>query len=897
MTLRPTDGVIRNTLPNGLTVLLKEDHANPIVALNVWFGVGSVNENEDMTGLAHFQEHMVFKGTKRLGVGDIPNLVKTAGGNLNAATSYSYTMYYVVLPSKAFALGLDVQADAMMNSTFDADEFKKERLVVIDEARMYDDTPDAYIFYRTMELGYKIHHYRRPIAGYEAVVKKFTRDQLLDFYKHHYRPANATLVVVGDVDPDLAMAEIQRVYGGWHDGRVELIDSPPEPPQTELRLLSLRGSIDHAYMGVGFHVPSILDADYPALEMLTTLLGSGKSSRLYRRVVEEKQLATTASATLLAEKWPGYFMMFASMTDDKWSDACEAIFEELLRFQHEPAGGEELQKARRQIEKSVYSDLETVEGQASNLGYYELLGNYRLAEEHRDAIRRVTPDEIMAVARKYFAPENCSVVSYFPEESAIADPSEDRVTAMISGNMQTVSVSRRSGKVAATVAAPAKAPGRGRAAVGSRATRAKSGSEAKAKMKKLHLQNGLTVLVKRRTTVPMVSMVTAFRGGARLESAGKSGLSMLATRTLIKGTKSFDAEAIANAIEGWGGSIDTIASFDMTGIYVNILSEYLNDALPIYREALREPAFSREVVEKEKTKLLKELAKRHDHPVHAAIDALFAKTWGDHPYAHPFIGDESQLSGLREVDCRKWHERVLTPENMVMVFVGDITEKDAARIAESLAGDLARGPVPQPTRQAPAEPSGPGRHQLTRKELKQAVGLIGFIAPAMMTPEAISLGVLDGIMTGLGGRLFVELRDKRSLGYMAGSAFMALKERSIFYGYSNPGPERIDEALDVILAELDKVTKEPVSDEELARSKGWLSGSRVMKLQRNMAQAIEYGVYEALDIGYDVVDRIPEIIGKVTKDDIRRAAADVFSKKRAVIVKLVPELEETVAAE
>jgi zinc protease len=150
-------GIIKKQLSNGLTVLLKEDHAAPIVAVNVWFGVGSVHETEAMNGLAHFQEHMVFKGTAKYGVGDIARIVKSHGGNLNAGTSYSYTMYYVVLPSENFGTALEVQADAMMNSTFDPEEFTKERLVVIDEARMYDDRPESFTFYRTMELGFDQH--------------------------------------------------------------------------------------------------------------------------------------------------------------------------------------------------------------------------------------------------------------------------------------------------------------------------------------------------------------------------------------------------------------------------------------------------------------------------------------------------------------------------------------------------------------------------------------------------------------------------------------------------------------------------------------------------------------------------------------------------------------------
>ncbi|MCH7548672.1 MAG: insulinase family protein, partial [Candidatus Krumholzibacteriota bacterium] len=274
--------VIKKTLPNGLTVLIKEDHSSPITAVNIWFGVGSVNETEEMNGLAHFQEHMVFKGTEKYGVGEIANIVKSVGGNLNAGTSFSYTMYYIVVPSAEFVTALGVQADAMMHSTFDPDEFIKERGVVMDEARMYDDRPESFTFYRTMELGFEKHTYRRPIAGYEHIVEKITRDQLLEFYRNHYRPGNAVLVVVGDVDPGLALAQIDDVYGGWEPGKVVVHEPPAEPPQKGFRFKAHTGTMDHAYLGAGFHVPNILHEDYPALEMLSELLSSGRSSRLYR---------------------------------------------------------------------------------------------------------------------------------------------------------------------------------------------------------------------------------------------------------------------------------------------------------------------------------------------------------------------------------------------------------------------------------------------------------------------------------------------------------------------------------------------------------------------------------------------------------------------------------------
>jgi zinc protease len=205
-----------------------------------------------------------------------------------------------------------------------------------------------------------------------------------------------------------------------------------------------------------------------------------------------------------------------------------------------------------------------------------------------------------------------------------------------------------------------------------------------------------------------------------------------------------------------------------------------------------------------------------------------------------------------------------------------------------LYGDLAAGESPSSGSEAPRLPVAPGEFTLERADLKQAVALVGFTAPPMMTDESIALEVLNGVLTGLGGRLFVELRDKRSLGYMTGSALSSLRERSIFFGYANPGAEGVDEACRVILNELDEVTRSEVTDEELVRSKEWLIGSQIMQLQRNFSQAIAYGSYEALGFGWDAVDRTPELIQKVSKRDVREAASGVFHRDRAVLVKLLP---------
>ncbi|HET6462683.1 MAG TPA: pitrilysin family protein [Candidatus Krumholzibacteria bacterium] len=272
-----------------------------------------------------------------------------------------------------------------------------------------------------------------------------------------------------------------------------------------------------------------------------------------------------------------------------------------------------------------------------------------------------------------------------------------------------------------------------------------------------------------------------------------------------------------------------------------------------------------------------------------ALDHLFRATFGDHPYAFPFLGDAEQARQLGAADCSAFYQSLLTPDRVVLSIVGDMSMERARVLAERLLGDLPAAKAALPRPDAPAMPVKPGEHLLRRKGIKQAVTFVGFPAPKLLSEEAKALEVLNGVLTGLGGRLFVELRDKRSLGYMTGSSFNPLFQRGIFFGYANPGAEGVEEAVRVILHELELVTREPVSDDEIDLSKEWLVGSHVMDLQRNGAQAAEYGIMEALGFGYEIVDKVPGFIQGVTKAQMMAVAKQVFDPARAVIIRMLPE--------
>jgi zinc protease len=572
----------------------------------------------------------------------------------------------------------------------------------------------------------------------------------------------------------------------------------------------------------------------------------------------------------------------ASMPPQKWGEARAAIFDEIERFKHAPVRGEELEKARRQIERAMYRELETMEGQAANLGYYQLLGDYRLADRHREAVSAVSPEQLVDVARRYFHPDNCSLVSYLPE--GVPAPSTEVVE---SGMRKSLSSDGGITETGAGAHEPVNAPAD---TVGERRRAAKEQGVDDRPMSLFRLDNGVRVLLKRRPTVPMVSILTVFPGGSRYEPAGKSGLATLTHRAVIKGTENYGPEEITERIESLGGNIESFGSFDSGGVYMSVLSEHLDGALEVYNDVVRRPRFDGDRVAKEKERALQELAKRHDNPVHLAMDALFRDVFGDHPYAWPFFGERGQAAALAETDCAAWYQSLLVPESLVVTLVGDVDEGTARRVTERLLGDMpAVSAAPSPVFEAGDRPVTPGIHVLRKRNLKQAVTFVGYTAPPMLSDDAVALDVLNGVLSGLGGRLFVELRDKRSLGYMTGSALNSLFDRSIFFGYANPAPDRVDEAVDVIQAELDKVTKEVVTEDEFERSREWLIGSQLMQLQRNGSQANAYGTYEALGFGYGVVDRIPDLIREVTREKIRETAQRVFVAENAAIVKLLPE--------
>jgi zinc protease len=289
--------IVRTRLDNGLTLLCEPMRSAPVVALQAWVNVGSADEAQDLAGVAHLHEHMLFKGTERRGVGEIARTVEAAGGEINAWTSFDQTVYHVVLAASEMATGVDILADALQRSAFDAGELSREIEVVVEEIRRAQDTPSRRVSNALFELAYDRHPYRRPVLGTAETVRGLTRERVVGFYKKHYRPDRTTVVAVGDFDPEELARLVQRSFAGWQAAAAApLVDRAAEPPQTQARARLLVEDVREARLAVAWHVPGLRHEDIAAIDALSMILGHGEGSRLFVEVRRRRELVNDTYA-------------------------------------------------------------------------------------------------------------------------------------------------------------------------------------------------------------------------------------------------------------------------------------------------------------------------------------------------------------------------------------------------------------------------------------------------------------------------------------------------------------------------------------------------------------------------------------------------------------------------
>jgi zinc protease len=842
------------TLDNGMKVVIREDHFAPVVAQQVWVEIGGADEVGPEAGAAHVHEHMLFKGTARRGVGEIAGAVESSGGSINAWTSWDHTVYHLVLASRFAAEGIDILADAMQFSSFDPGELHKELGVVLEEWKRSQDSPSNRVYDMMFETAYSAHPYKRPVIGTEQSIKGLDRDLITSFYKRYYAPSNMTLIVVGDVDSAAMEREIRAKFGSFTDHPVQRVKRPVEPEQNEIRFATSTMDVQEAQLAIGFHIPDANHKDTPALDVLAHILGGGESSRVYRRLVAEESVATSAGTFAYTPPDPGLFLATASYEPVDEAKVLSGLVEETAKIRDFPVTEEELERARTNLESDFVYRSQTVQGQSRELGYAIVVHkdpNY--ADKYIRQLRAITAADVQRVARKYLVPANMTTVSLLPTGSK-----ETLTLAAVQAASQPLASKKPQVEASSknTVAKASKPVG---------------STRADTEPKLVTLPNGVRLIVQEHHAVPMFSVRAAVLGGLLAERPVNNGISNFVAEMLTRGTAKRSREQLAASIESLAGDLGGFAGRSSFGVAGTFLSEYTNQGLNLTLEVLLDPAFPADEVEKTRREILLAIKSRADESAQVAFDLAYKTVYPEHPYGMTTLGETESISRLTGEDLQRYYDAVLDPESLVVTVVGDI---DSDQVIQKLSTALQRVQGDGVPFQEPERAERPERIRRARIDTnrKQSHVVVAFPGVAMKDPDRYALSVLDTVLSRQGGRLFYELRDKAALAYTVSSFSTEGYAPGLLGGYIATDPANETRALAGLLTEFEKIRGEEVRPEELERAQRYLIGNYEIALQTNSAIAENMTFMELYGLGYLEGRKYGTHINAVDSGAVRTAA-------------------------
>ncbi|MCZ6823354.1 MAG: pitrilysin family protein, partial [Deltaproteobacteria bacterium] len=774
-----------------------------------------------------------------------------AGGHINAFTGCDMTVYHITMASRDMTVGIDVLADAVLHSTFDPGELAKEQEVILEEIRRGLDSPHRVLSQSVFDTAYQQHPYRLPVIGTEELVKSFSREQLLDFFERWYVPNNMTFVAVGDLNPKATLKQIREAFSNVEPRPDLSHPRQAESQQSTPRSIVVRRSFKQTLLGLAYPITAFSDPDTPYLDLLSMVLGSGDSSRLYRNVKDRLDYVYTISTSAYTPLDPGLFFVDATVETERIEDAIGSISSELQRMRAFGPSEVELERARVNLLANQVYEKETMQGQARKIGYYESLGGGVEAEAaYLEKVKRATPEDLQRMAQKYLQPEHVNIAVLLPEDERPDLQAASLLTALTAvgdGGRKLVGTPIRDG-ISGYV-----------------------------------LPNGLRVIVKPNHSIPLVAMRLSFNGGQLGETEETQGLTSFLAEMLERGTQQRSAAQLAAEVEGIAGSLGGFSGRNSFGLTAEFLTDSLDIGLDLFADVLLHPAFPPDEIEKVRTERLAALKRREDRLSLQAFELFAKELFIGHPYRFPLIGNEASLERLEREELARYYATYAQPTNGVLSIVGDV-EPDA--IVEAFASKLSdwQGPekVELPARKLPPEPQGP-REVSLEKNKSQVHILLGFAGLALDDPDLAALDVLTQILSGQGGRLFLELRDRKSLAYSVSAFSIEGIDTGSFGVYIASAPEKLEEAIEGLRRELRRILEEPITAEEVERAKGFLIGTQAVSLQPYGTQASLLSLEELYGLGAAHYLDYEKRIQAVTLDDLQRVAERVIRLDRPLI--------------
>ena len=832
-------------LDNGQTVIIKEVKENPIVIIDTWIKTGSVNETDKNNGVAHFLEHMFFKGTQKYLTGEFDKILEAKGAVTNAATSKDFTHYYITIPSKDFDTALEMHADMLLNPLIPRAEMEKERKVVLEEIAKNNDNPHNVMYQNLISQLYKTHPYKREVIGKSSVIETITREEMLDFYNTYYRPANMTTVIVGDVDTQDALEKIKKLFINSPE-KIHLPKFAKEKPLTAPSEKSTTADVETAYMMIGFRgVDAKNKKGNYELDVLATILGDGVTSRLYKNVKDQKRLVQDIVAYNSSGRDDGLFIISTNFEPENLEKVKRAIAEEIINLQKTPPSKEELEKAYGMIERDTYYSRESVSNIASEMGYIKtIFDDINMYENYVRCIKTVTAKDVQAAAVKFLDKNKMAVSvimpkNYNPQTAKSQENQEfsDIEPTIVSGNDE---------------------------------------------VKKYKLKNGATLLLNQNNSNDIIAIRIFVKGGKLIDK--KAGTSVIMAEAMQKGTKKYTKNEFNNLLEAKGIKLTADSVTESFNMSVKTTKNELDIALDVLNEIINNAIFDDYEINKIKEDTVYEIKTSRDRPFNIAIEEFKELIYQNSPYSAGTTKKmEKSVPSITRNDVIDCYNNTFNPQNIVIAINGNISEAQKQEIIKAFtvmfksqnqkAFDYSkyRNSVPPLTK----------NEQKTVKKDTQAAWLtLGWQTCGLDNEkDYAALQVINGILgSGMSSRLFNHLRDQQGLAYQIGSLYSANMNKGFFITYMGTKPDKARYAVNEILREINVLKTEFVTQKELQAVKDKLIGNFILSQETNGEKAAALGWFEVTGRGYDFNKKYPVLIQSVTANDIMSAANKYFSQ-------------------
>lgn len=826
-------------LDNGQTVIIKEVRTNPIVTVDTWIKTGSINENDKNNGVSHFLEHLFFKGSTNHAPGEFDKILETKGAITNAATSKDFTHYYITIPSNYFDLAMELHADMLLNPLVPRKELEKERKVVIEEISKDETTPQNVVYENLISMLYTTHPYKRKVIGTREIISTIHRDEILNYYNSFYVPSNMVTVIVGDVDTEHALELVKKDFNCDYK-KVSKDDFAAEKPLTAQARKTAYLPAQSGYMLIGFRGVKVTNNDSYALDVLSTILGDGRSSVFYRNIKDKKQLAFSIGASNAGFRDDGIFYVSANFTPGNEKKLEDAIFEEIANIQKNGVTPAQVALAKNIIERDTYYARESISNIAQEIGYTMVTANdIKYYKNYLEEIKKVTPEEVKRVANKYLGVDKSAISIVLPEASKEVNissklPSKEvKPAKLVSANSQT---------------------------------------------KKYQLSNGADLLITQNDVNEIIAISIYAKGGTFLDKI--PGTSVLTADVMMKGTRKYSPVELARVLEDNGIKIEPSVRADAFSVDVLTTKPEYDKTIEILNEVINNATFDDYEIEKARTEKLSKIKRNRDIPLQVAIENYKDLIFEGSPYSYTSKIFEKTYPQITHKDLVDYYNQIFTPQNVVISVNGNVDNeqviKDFTRIFSGRKGE---------TFDYKIRASEIGR--LTSP--KEAVKIMpetktDWIFLAWQTPGVLNkkdyaaLQVIDSLLgAGMSSRLFKNIRDQEGLAYQLGSSYGPNILKGAFVVYIGTNPENLDCAKTKLLEEVFRLKKEFVGSKELKEAKDKLIGNYIISLETNLEKASNLGWFEVTGRGYEFKDEYIKLINSVTESDIIEVANKYFN--------------------